>query len=120
MECPFCKEEIKEGASKCKHCGSELSPTISNQNAPNVYPEKRSSTWMAIASIILGVICILALFEEAEMDKDAALGGVLFSLTGLVFGIISVATKRGGRGMAIAGIILGGIAFLGLLGEMQG
>jgi len=23
-ECPYCKEEIKEGAIKCKHCGSEL------------------------------------------------------------------------------------------------
>jgi ribosomal protein L37AE/L43A len=22
--CPFCKETIREGAIKCKHCGSEL------------------------------------------------------------------------------------------------
>ena len=24
MECPYCKEDIKEGAIKCKHCGSML------------------------------------------------------------------------------------------------
>ena len=24
-ECPFCKEKIKSGAIKCKHCGSNLS-----------------------------------------------------------------------------------------------
>lgn len=24
MQCPFCKEEIQEGALKCKHCGSML------------------------------------------------------------------------------------------------
>lgn len=24
MQCPFCKEEIQEGAAKCKHCGSML------------------------------------------------------------------------------------------------
>lgn len=24
MECPFCKEDIKDGAIKCKHCGSML------------------------------------------------------------------------------------------------
>jgi hypothetical protein len=24
MQCPFCKEEVNDGASKCKHCGSVL------------------------------------------------------------------------------------------------
>lgn len=24
MECPYCKEDIQEGALKCKHCGSTL------------------------------------------------------------------------------------------------
>lgn len=23
--CPFCKEEVKEGATRCPHCGSEIS-----------------------------------------------------------------------------------------------
>ena len=32
MICPFCKEEIKDGAIKCKHCGSILGD--SNRNAP--------------------------------------------------------------------------------------
>lgn len=26
-QCPFCKEEVKEGAVKCKHCGSQLAPS---------------------------------------------------------------------------------------------
>lgn len=29
MQCPFCKEEIQEGAMKCKHCGSMLSSDTS-------------------------------------------------------------------------------------------
>lgn len=30
MQCPFCKEEIQEGAIKCKHCGSTLSGSMSS------------------------------------------------------------------------------------------
>lgn len=29
MQCPFCKEEIQEGALKCKHCGSMLDNSTS-------------------------------------------------------------------------------------------
>jgi uncharacterized Zn finger protein (UPF0148 family) len=38
MECPFCKEEIKDGAIKCKHCGSMLgqaNTTIAPPPLPN-------------------------------------------------------------------------------------
>jgi uncharacterized membrane protein YhaH (DUF805 family) len=33
MECPFCKEEIKEDAIKCKHCNSNLSQPVASANA---------------------------------------------------------------------------------------
>jgi len=33
MQCPFCKEEIQDGAIKCKHCGSMLH---SQQTANNI------------------------------------------------------------------------------------
>lgn len=44
MECPFCKEDIKDGAIKCKHCGSMLeeihSETIIKNNVNNNNGEK--------------------------------------------------------------------------------
>lgn len=39
--CPFCKEEIKVGAIKCKHCGTELdSVAIHNQKSAKKLKEK--------------------------------------------------------------------------------
>lgn len=34
MKCPFCMEDIQEGAIKCKHCGSMLYSSASPPNAP--------------------------------------------------------------------------------------
>jgi hypothetical protein len=34
MQCPFCKEEIKDGAIKCKHCDSMLSEPIKTAASP--------------------------------------------------------------------------------------
>jgi hypothetical protein len=34
MQCPFCKEEIQEGAIKCKHCGSMLTQAFIERSDP--------------------------------------------------------------------------------------
>ncbi|HIJ80414.1 MAG TPA: DUF2628 domain-containing protein [Desulfuromonadales bacterium] len=36
MTCPFCKEDIRDGAIKCKHCGSTLSPDTYVNNIVNL------------------------------------------------------------------------------------
>lgn len=38
MVCPFCKEEIVEGAIKCKHCGSMLNDSMS----PTAFDEQQN------------------------------------------------------------------------------
>lgn len=71
--------------------------------APPQYPAQPESTGLAIASMVLGIVGILTAW---------ILIGLPLALVGLVLGIVSIAKKKGGRGMAIAGIITSALALL--------
>lgn len=51
MLCPYCKEEIQDGALKCKHCGSMIYSGDNNiQNLNN----KKSKITAGILALLLG------------------------------------------------------------------
>ena len=50
MECPYCKEEIQEGALKCKHCGSMLTPA----GAPQAATSDKSKVTAGVLALLLG------------------------------------------------------------------
>jgi hypothetical protein len=59
---------------------------------------------MAIASLVLGILSAL-LFCVPFLP-------VIGAIIGLILGIISLKNQKGGKGMAIAGVILSGLALL--------
>ncbi|MGN1145923.1 MAG: DUF4190 domain-containing protein [Acetatifactor sp.] len=72
-----------------------------NQQAPVMQqPEQKPSVGLAVASMVLG-ICALVLACCVPYVP------VILALLAVVLGGVSLAKKKGGKGMAIAGLVCG-------------
>ena len=130
--CRSCGKQLHESARFCPQCGFSFQPV----EAPS------PSIWMAVTTLVLSILTLLLLLATfgdmdtlnalsqlesafgshslkkklAEDAVNSAAGGLVFGLPAGVLGIISLVQKRGGRGMAIASLVIGGINLLLILG----
>lgn len=109
--CRGCGKEIHESAPACPHCGApQGAVNRSVQQAP------ATSIWMAITSLVLGLVCVIAFFDDSQWDKDTLLGFCIFAVGGLVLGVGSLSSQSAGKGMAIAGLLMSTISLLAYIG----
>ena len=131
MYCRSCGKSLHESALFCPHCGYNFRPA--GTATPSV--ADKPSIWMAITAMTLSILVLLmllAVFGQLEsikalsqiesalgshtlkqrMAEDAyysAIGGLVLGLPPAVLGIVSLVQQRGGRGMAIASVVIGAI-----------
>ncbi|MGW7773261.1 DUF4190 domain-containing protein [Pseudomonas machongensis] len=109
--CRGCAKQLHETAHTCPHCGA---PQFTSP--PQAPTARGESSWLAITSLILGFLCVLAMFDEAEWDGDTLLGLGLFASVGLVLGIVSISQNKSGNGIAVAGVVMTAVSLLCFIG----
>lgn len=102
MFCKNCGKEINDNAVVCPECGV-ATDKLQQQTAPAAAPTKTNG-W-AIAGLVLVIIgCV-----------GGNYGFCIPSFLGLIFsivGIVKAKTYNSGKGMAIAGTVIGAIGFI--------
>lgn len=106
--CRGCGQEIHESALACPRCGAIQSPLA----GPRPAALASGAHWIPVTSLVLGILCIISLFNKSDFHKNAAIGLVTISIIGIVFGVISLSKQKAGKGMAIAGIALSSLSLL--------
>lgn len=110
--CPFCKEDIKAGAIRCKHCGSTLlGPSDNNNDMVSVVP--KGTLQIPLWSLILSIMSLFAFPEDlSAWGRYNIIGMLVFAVSGFTLAVITIYTQTRGRGIAITGIALSSLALL--------
>jgi len=88
--CPFCKEKIKSGALKCKHCQSDLTKKTS-KNEPEKETKKQETDYNKIG-VVLGVVGLIVL-------------PLVFGILAIIFGAIAKGKGSEKNSAIILGIV---------------
>lgn len=86
-QCPECKEEIKESALKCWHCGHILDSSI-DQTKPVLPGEKDLSTVLKILSFCIPLAGAIMYFNYKGNEPQKAKSACTFAIWGVVIGLL--------------------------------
>ncbi|MBK5002443.1 DUF4190 domain-containing protein [Pseudomonas sp. S31] len=115
--CRGCAHQLHETAHTCPQCGA---PQFAVPAKPQATGSQSSG--LGITSLIIGIICLLTLFDDGAWDNESLTGMSMIGGLGLLLGIIGITQNRPANGLAIAGVVMASISlacFLGLFSQVN-
>ena len=124
MKCPKCGQKLRQSKKNpdkmlCDNC--RKSYWIDDLEDEYSTPAAPLKTWKLVSGILSIVLCLFVMLQSCAaglsntLEENGEVGGsagVVVSLMLLAGGIVSVATRKGGKGGNIALIVLFGIGAL--------
>jgi hypothetical protein len=108
MFCQNCGNELNTNAVICVNCGVSTTQISAKSNKGHIS--------LPIISLITGVLGILTFFDDSGWDFDTIVGClVIWAIVPITLGLISIINDHKGKGMGVAGLILGILNFLGFI-----
>ena len=113
--CHGCGNSIHETAITCPRCGAPQKAVATTATAA-ASPDQ----WASITAFVVGIIDLILIMSEPDgsWDSDTVVGGVIFGIIPIIFGVISLSGKQQGQWMAITGLILGILTVLVSFGSL--
>jgi len=65
-----------------------------------------------VTSFVLGILSTLTTLDDSQWDKNTVAGLAIFSIAGLVIGIVGLNITKKWRGMSIAGFVLSAVGLM--------
>lgn len=111
--CRGCGHQIHDTAISCPQCGA-----VQSSHSSGAAPASDGGLWLPVPALVCGFIPVLGFLAPEEPTKDQLVGAFFFAATAIVLGSISLARQQRGKGMAMAGVILGCIGLLAAIGML--
>jgi len=109
--CRGCAHQLHESAHTCPQCGApQFAVPAKTQTSGSQSP------WLGITSLILGIICLLALFDDSAWDNESLFGLSMMASLSLILGIVGINQSKTTNGLAIAGVVMSGVSLICYLG----